>query len=311
MTKQTEHPIINLDEVSYQEISYPAVMSKEPLVSVKMSTYNHKPYIAQAIEGVVMQETSFPFELIIGEDCSTDGTREIVMEYQKRHPEITRVITSEHNVGMRRNGLRMSKACRGKYIAWCEGDDYWTHQKKLQKQVDILESQPEVVMVAHRANIVDADNKLLTVRPSMQSAILDPKYIIARGGSSFETCSMILRTSLLANLPDWFRSFPVGDVALVNLSINRGKIYFIGEIMSTYRKGVPGSWTSHQESVSVRLDHLISMVKAYRCIARQEKKYKYLYYKRICSLYLAIQRMNILRVIRCCLDIRNRQRARP
>jgi len=122
-------------------------MSKSPLVSVWMITYNHKPYIAQAIEGVLMQRTSFPFELVIGEDCSTDGTREVVLECQKRHPETIRVITSERNVGMQLNELRTDKACRGKYIAYCEGDDYWHHPLKLQKQVDYLESHLDVGLV--------------------------------------------------------------------------------------------------------------------------------------------------------------------
>lgn len=118
-----------------------------PLVSVKMITYNHAPYIAKAIEGVLMQETDFPFELVIGEDCSTDGTREIVFDYQKRFPDIIRVVTSEANVGMHANGRRVEAACRGRYIAFCEGDDYWIHPKKLARQVSLLESEPGMVLV--------------------------------------------------------------------------------------------------------------------------------------------------------------------
>lgn len=120
---------------------------EEPLVSVKMITYNHAPFIANAIECVLKQKTNFPFELVIGEDCSTDGTREIVFEYQKKYPDIIRVITSEQNVGMKKNGYRTTKACRGKYIAFCEGDDYWHHPEKLQKQVDYLESNEECGLV--------------------------------------------------------------------------------------------------------------------------------------------------------------------
>ncbi|MCK4793072.1 MAG: glycosyltransferase, partial [Desulfobacteraceae bacterium] len=112
-----------------------------------MITYNHEPYIAQAIEGVLQQENNFPIELVIGEDCSTDGTREIVFEYQKKYPEIIRVITSDKNVGACKNGLRTEKACRGKYIAFCEGDDYWHCPDKLQKQADYMESHPECAMV--------------------------------------------------------------------------------------------------------------------------------------------------------------------
>jgi glycosyltransferase involved in cell wall biosynthesis len=120
---------------------------QEPLVSVHMITYNHAPYIAQAIECVLAQKTNFPFELVIGEDCSTDGTREIVFDYAKRYPDIIRVITSEKNVGMHKNSFRTTQACQGKYIAYCEGDDYWHHPEKLQKQADYLEANPECGLV--------------------------------------------------------------------------------------------------------------------------------------------------------------------
>jgi Glycosyltransferases involved in cell wall biogenesis len=103
----------------------------QPLVSVCCITYNHEPYIAQAIEGMLMQKTDLPIELIIGEDCSTNRTRELVVDYQKKHPDIIRESTSEKNVGMHKNGQRMGKACRGEYIALCEGDDYWIELLKL------------------------------------------------------------------------------------------------------------------------------------------------------------------------------------
>ena len=118
-------------------------MPDNPLVSVKMITYNHAPYIAEAIEGVLRQERDFPLELVIGEDCSTDGTRAIVFDYQTRYPDIIRVVTSEANVGMIENSIRLERASRGKYYASCEGDDYWHHPQKLRKQIDFLEAHPE------------------------------------------------------------------------------------------------------------------------------------------------------------------------
>lgn len=147
MTETLGTSSVNLDEISYDEISGPAVMNKNPLVSVLMITFNHRSYIAKAIEGVLTQKTDSPLELVIGEDCSTDGTREIVLEHQKQHPDVIRVITSERNVGASLNELRTFKMCRGKYIAFCEGDDYWHHPLKLQKQVDCLEGHPEVGLV--------------------------------------------------------------------------------------------------------------------------------------------------------------------
>lgn len=118
-----------------------------PLVSVHMITYNHAPYISRAIEGVLAQKTDFEFELVIGEDCSTDGTREIALAYQEAHPERVRVITSEKNVGMHANAKRTMDACRGRFIAWCEGDDYWHREDKLQRQVDYLLNHPDCGLV--------------------------------------------------------------------------------------------------------------------------------------------------------------------
>jgi len=118
-----------------------------------MITYNHRPYIEQAVKCVLDQETDFSVELVIGEDCSTDGTRELVFDLQRRHPEHIRVITSEHNVGAHKNLFRTETACRGKYIAYCEGDDYWNDPLKLAKQVAFLEARPDYSMVhshAHR-----------------------------------------------------------------------------------------------------------------------------------------------------------------
>ena len=119
---------------------------RNPVVSICMITYNHEEFISEAIEGVLMQKTNFPLELIISEDCSTDKTREICIEYQQKYPEIIKLQLPEKNLGMIQNSLSTLKACRGKYIALCEGDDYWTDPDKLQKQVDFLEVNKEYGM---------------------------------------------------------------------------------------------------------------------------------------------------------------------
>ena len=116
-------------------------------MNVVMITYNHRPYIERAVECVLNQETDFGVELVIGEDCSTDGTHELVIDLQRRHPERIRVITSERNVGAHSNALRTEAACRGKYIAYCEGDDYWSDPLKLAKQVAFLEEHSDYSLV--------------------------------------------------------------------------------------------------------------------------------------------------------------------
>ena len=137
----------NSDDIRWTEISDKTALADNPLVSVPMITYNHERWIGQAIEGILSQKTDFSIELVIGEDCSTDRTREIVMKYQQKHPAIIRVITSDQNIGAKKNIQRTFQACRGKYLAVCEGDDYWHHPQKIQLQCDCLESHPEIGLV--------------------------------------------------------------------------------------------------------------------------------------------------------------------
>ena len=134
----------------------------EPLLSIVTITYNHEPYIRKCIEGVLIQQVNFPIEFIIAEDCSTDGTLAICKEYSEKYPDLIKLITSENNVGAIANERRAMKAAKGKYIAFCEGDDYWTDPLKLQKQVDFLEEHPEYSVTFHRCkhyNVVDGTTK--------------------------------------------------------------------------------------------------------------------------------------------------------
>lgn len=121
----------------------------EPLLSVVTITYNHEPYIAKCIEGVLMQKVNFPIEFIIAEDCSTDGTRAICEEYARKYPDLIKLILSDINKGALPNERMAIGGARGKYIALCEGDDYWTDERKLQKQVDFLESNAEYTVCFH------------------------------------------------------------------------------------------------------------------------------------------------------------------
>ena len=134
---------------------------KPPLVSVLMTTYNHENYLVQAIEGVLMQQTNFPFELVIGEDCSLDRTRDICLEYQQRYPEKVRIVFSETNLGPSKIFLKVFPVCRGKYIAGCDGDDYWTDPNKLQAQVDFLEANPEYGLVYTDILSVNSQSELI------------------------------------------------------------------------------------------------------------------------------------------------------
>lgn len=283
MAELVEFTNITSEPTPWIEVRDPAALNKIPLVSVLLITYNHAPYIAQAIEGALNQVTTFPIELVIGEDNSTDGTREIVLDYQKRYPNAIRIITSNNNVGAHINAERTRKSCRGKYIACCEGDDYWIDTLKLQKQVDQIEANPEMVMSAHRAYTVDVHGNIIDIFPSIQQKYLKPRDVVIRFGGFFATNSIMVKNELFMNIPSWFYDFPVGDSALMNLGVQRGKIGFINDIMSAYRKGVEESWTFQQDiSWRKKYNHLINSDKAYCNLIYIEKKYVFYYYiKRI------------------------------
>lgn len=136
-------------EVKYTEVSDPAVMMLAPIVSVHMITYNHGLYLAEAIEGVIAQKTDFRIELVIGDDCSTDNAREIALDYQRRYPHLIRVIYPDHNAGMHRNFRQINDACRGEFIAYCEGDDYWIDPEKLHEQVAVLSRLKNIDITFH------------------------------------------------------------------------------------------------------------------------------------------------------------------
>ena len=123
---------------------------KEPLVSIVCITYNHEPYLRQTLDSFLMQETSFAYEIVLAEDCSTDGTRKICEEYAAKYPDIIHYIYRDKNVGYNENEYEAMSAAKGKYIAYCEGDDYWTIPDKLQRQVDFLESHPDYSVCWHR-----------------------------------------------------------------------------------------------------------------------------------------------------------------
>lgn len=220
----------------------------EPLVSVKMITYNHTPYIAQAIEGVLQQKVNFPFELVIGEDCSTDGTREIVLEYQKKFPDIIRIITSDKNVGARENGYRTTKACRGKYIAFCEGDDYWHHPDKLQKEADYLESHPECGLVYSSYDVYHVRAKKLIKDFINYRKWVMPKNLsisdIVEGkkekGLGILTCTVMVRRVLYDQIiesdPYIHQSdhFLMGDTQIWAEIATMGQVQYLPESLATH-----------------------------------------------------------------------------
>jgi glycosyltransferase involved in cell wall biosynthesis len=215
------------------------------LVSIHMITYNHEPYIARAIEGVIGQRTSFPFELVIGEDCSTDATRAIVLDYQEKYPGIIRVVVSEDNVGWLKNSLRTTRACSGKYMAYCEGDDYWHNPDKLQLQVDFLEAHPDYGMVHGDNYRWDVEKKKYgQFVKSMDADAGEPAdgqafYEILTEKRRITTLTVCVRKELISqvieNNPECASmSFLMGDLQCW-LEVSRlAKVKYLDQVLATY-----------------------------------------------------------------------------
>src|SRR3990167_1123773 len=209
-------------------------------VSVCMVTYNHEKYIAQAIESVLMQKTNFDYELVIGEDCSTDKTKKIIIKYQKRYPKIIRIILNKKNLGAGLNFVQILEACKGEYIALLDGDDYWTDPVKLQKQVDFLDNNPYYSISSHNVYVIQEGSKDKPVewlgKKHRETSTLEDILEFGSGGA---TCSLVFRRKSLMPLPKWYYSLPGGDWALQILCTIHGKMYYFNEIMGVYQRGHP------------------------------------------------------------------------
>lgn len=216
--------------------------STAPLVSVCCITYNHEAFLAQTIESVLMQKTDFAVELVIGEDCSSDRTRQIALEYQTRYSDKIRVLLPSSNLGIMGNLMATMAACTGRYIAFVEGDDYWTDTHKLQQQVDIMEEQPECVLCIHDAEVFTQDNSEPPYLFSTRYRDLLPygggritQEDLVRYGWGIPSASMLFRRSSLLPVPEWFRQVFSGDYTMQLLSTIHGYIYYLPKVMSRYR----------------------------------------------------------------------------
>jgi glycosyltransferase involved in cell wall biosynthesis len=223
-------------------------------VSVCMITYNHEPFIAQAIESVLMQRTSFPYELVIGEDCSTDGTREIVRQYAEKHPDIIRPLFREQNLGMHRNFVDTLAHCRGEYVALLEGDDYWTDPYKLQKQAEFLDEHPEYVLVCGNALTIREDEGYQVLRVAKNApSSFDFGTRDLMLGNPCPTLTVMFRNGLVTEFPSIYFRSTGGDRQLWLLLSLHGKCRFINEVLGVYRKhgrSITGSRNSFEQKMA-------------------------------------------------------------
>lgn len=234
------------------------------LVSINCITYNHENFISKALDGFLMQKTNFEYEIIIGEDCSTDNTRVIIEKYMNQYPNIIKLITSDSNVGMSSNNERVFKASMGKYIAICEGDDYWIDPNKLQKQVDFMKEHEECTMVFHSAKVLNVANNEEedSINPYNKTMIINNTKLFYGGGDNIATASILYIRDFMNKKPAFYKASPVGDHALALLLSAHGAIGYINEVMSVRTLWVPGSWNTRYNRVidmDKKVEHINAM----------------------------------------------------
>jgi glycosyltransferase involved in cell wall biosynthesis len=223
-----------------------AQLSQTPMVSVWIITYNHEKFIRQCLESVLAQQTNFTFEIIIGEDCSTDNTKKIIQEFEEKYPTVIKPIYQSCNVGAYRNAYEFCyPALTGKYIACLEADDYWTDELKLQKQVDLLEKDQTAVACFTQVKVLlDQENRFedhwSAARP------IKSRYSLTDILHTFNivTCTLLFR-NIYKKLPYDPLSFPTGDVSLSAFLLLQGDAIFLNEVTAVYRIHGGGIFSPH------------------------------------------------------------------
>lgn len=216
--------------------------SSRPAVSVLLICYNQVAYIREALESIAAQVATVPIEVIIADDFSTDGTREIISAFVAERGANYHLLPRDRNLGASKSFRNAFSQCRGKYLAMMEGDDYWISPDKLQKQFDFLESNPDVALCGHRSFIRTGTNPELTPYLELPVGELTLDEILKQ--NYFTTSSLFYRTDLLQEVPPWLSELKLGDWPIQIILAFRGKVFLLRDYDSVYRLHGGGAWTS-------------------------------------------------------------------
>ena len=218
---------------------------RTPLLSVCLITYNHVKYIRAAIDSVLMQKVDFPWELIIADDFSTDGTREIVLEYKEKYPDFIKLILQEKNVGGAKNFMDLMSAPKSKYIAYIEGDDYWTDDLKLKKQTSLMLENPGCAISVHPCYLYRStyNQKSIGFYKGDHVKRYGIPDILKNPGQSSPSASYMIIRDVIDILPPWFVRAPVGDLFIEMYSLKIGFGLYIPDVMCAYRIISQNSWS--------------------------------------------------------------------
>jgi glycosyltransferase involved in cell wall biosynthesis len=204
-------------------------------------TYNHGRYIGQAIESIATQKTTFPFRIIVSDDVSKDNTREIIKEYAAKYPGIVFPVFHEKNLGALGNGYSLMSSIKSKYVATCDGDDYWTDPYKLQKQVDFLEANPDFAMCFTDVDVLDQlQSNEVHLRPEnqfpkLQKDVFTVEDIILADINIAPTPTLLFRNVFPQPIPEFFLDSLSADIFIQVMVTDKGKAKYMREKTAVYR----------------------------------------------------------------------------
>lgn len=246
-------------------------MEQEISVSIICNVYNHGAYLRDTLDGFVSQKTNFAYEILIHDDASTDDSAAIIREYEARHPHIVKPIYQ--TVNQYSQNVAMTKTfqlprVKGKYIATCEGDDYWTDPEKLQKQFDFMESHPEYTLCSCSTDWYNVQTGIMESRGKVdhdRDISLD-EIILEKHGRIFQYASNFVRAETFLEYPDWMDKFPIGDYPLIIQCGLRGKVHMLADTMSVYRYFAANSWSARMDSDERRAKVSLQMIEGLKAL---------------------------------------------
>lgn len=259
----------------------------KPLVSIFCVSYNHEQFIAQALDGFVMQKTNFDYEIVISDDCSTDNTKSIINEYIKKYPKLFKDVSPRKNLGMQKNWLHTLNACTGKYIALCEGDDYWTDANKLQKQVDFMEQHEDCALTYHPVEIINNEKLNRTYPYDAPIDVASTSDVIMF--HFIPTCSVMFTAKSVEKLPPWLKKARSFDIAIEMIISLSGKMIYISNAMAAYRQHSGGISKSKEHQQKGALSQLYILQKFNDYTEHRFNDYIRIKMKKITSYHLKLR----------------------
>lgn len=289
---------MEFDELAkIEKIAMDDPMTGEIMVSVYCITYNHSDYIVKALEGFINQKTNFKYEVVVFDDASTDGTAEIVRDYARKYPDLIRAYLGHRNTYKHPDRKKLiteyrRKILRGKYIAWCEGDDYWIYDGKLQRQFEWMESHPHTTLCIHNAiRYNECTKEVIPQIMDMNTGYIDDEELICCHHGGVPTSSFFYRAELLGALPNSYYMCPVGDDPVRWWCAYNGDVYYMDKVWSVRNYMHAESWNySMASNIDLKQGYFYCYLEF---MAEFDKETNYRFHSHIEQFALIVCRMGI------------------